>query len=89
VIQNGAFVTAHCHTKNSIKVSEFLTKEHWRKFPRDTKVGGATLTKLLVLVLGYAPGAAVLLPWLQLLPCRSRKKIVSMFCLFGREVRFK
>jgi len=46
-------------TRNSIKVSKFLSKERLDKVREDTKVGGATLTKLLGTSAWYAPGAAV------------------------------
>ena len=46
-------------TRNSIKVSNFLSKERLDKVREDTKVGGATLTKLLGTSAWYAPGAAV------------------------------
>ena len=46
-------------TRNSIKVSEFLSVERMNKVVQETKVGGATLTKLLGTSAWYAPGAAV------------------------------
>ena len=46
-------------TRNSIKVSEFISNERLEKVKQDTKVGGATLTKLLGTSAWYAPGAAV------------------------------
>ena len=46
-------------TRNSIKVSEFLSEERLEQVAADTKVGGATLTKLLGTSAWYAPGAAV------------------------------
>ncbi|MGB5555137.1 MAG: malate dehydrogenase [Flavobacteriaceae bacterium] len=46
-------------TRNSIKVSEFLTSDRLNQVSEDTKVGGATLTKLLGTSAWYAPGAAV------------------------------
>ena len=46
-------------TRNSIKVSNFLSEERLDKVREDTKVGGATLTKLLGTSAWYAPGAAV------------------------------
>ncbi len=51
-------LTAHA-TRNSIKVSEFLSEERLNQVKEDTKVGGATLTKLLGTSAWYAPGAAV------------------------------
>ena len=46
-------------TRNSIKVSEFISNERLEMVKQDTKVGGATLTKLLGTSAWYAPGAAV------------------------------
>jgi malate dehydrogenase len=46
-------------TRNSINVSEFLSNERLEQVKEDTKVGGATLTKLLGTSAWYAPGAAV------------------------------
>ncbi|SNR47533.1 malate dehydrogenase (NAD) [Lutibacter agarilyticus] len=45
--------------RNSVKVSEFLSEEKMQQVVEDTKVGGATLTKLLGTSAWYAPGAAV------------------------------
>ncbi|NNC61651.1 MAG: malate dehydrogenase [Eudoraea sp.] len=46
-------------TRNSVKVSEFLSADRLAQVVEDTKVGGATLTKLLGTSAWYAPGAAV------------------------------
>ena len=46
-------------TRNSVRVSEFLSKERLLKVLEDTKVGGATLTSMLGTSAWYAPGAAV------------------------------
>ncbi|MDP5100664.1 MAG: malate dehydrogenase, partial [Nonlabens sp.] len=46
-------------TRNSVPVSEFLSEERLAQVLEDTKVGGATLTKLLGTSAWYAPGAAV------------------------------
>ena len=46
-------------TRNSVKVSEFLSEDRLTQVVEDTKVGGATLTKLLGTSAWYAPGAAV------------------------------
>lgn len=51
-------LTSHA-TRNSIKVSEFLSEDRLNQVKEDTKVGGATLTKLLGTSAWYAPGAAV------------------------------
>jgi malate dehydrogenase len=46
-------------TRNSVPVSEFLSQEKMDYVREETKVGGATLTKLLGTSAWYAPGAAV------------------------------
>ena len=46
-------------TRNSIKVSNFLSDAQMESVVEETKVGGATLTKLLGTSAWYAPGAAV------------------------------
>lgn len=46
-------------TRNSVRVIEFLSEERLQQVSEDTKVGGATLTKLLGTSAWYAPGAAV------------------------------
>lgn len=46
-------------TRNSVLASEFLSEERLNQVLEDTKVGGATLTKLLGTSAWYAPGAAV------------------------------
>jgi malate dehydrogenase len=45
--------------RNSIPISKFLSEERIQQVLEDTKVGGATLTKLLGTSAWYAPGAAV------------------------------
>tara|TARA_B100000524_G_scaffold333634_1_gene221612 strand:- start:2290 stop:3216 length:927 start_codon:yes stop_codon:yes gene_type:complete len=46
-------------TRNSVNVSKFLSQDKLEKICEETKVGGATLTKLLGTSAWYAPGAAV------------------------------
>ncbi|MGY0407793.1 MAG: malate dehydrogenase [Polaribacter sp.] len=46
-------------TRNSVPVTEFISDERLTQVKEDTKVGGATLTKLLGTSAWYAPGAAV------------------------------
>ncbi|MGB0887566.1 MAG: malate dehydrogenase, partial [Vicingaceae bacterium] len=46
-------------TRNSVRVSEFLSEERMSEVVEATKVGGATLTGLLGTSAWYAPGAAV------------------------------
>ena len=46
-------------TRNSVRISEFLSNDRLEKVLNDTKVGGATLTSMLGTSAWYAPGAAV------------------------------
>ncbi|MGY6649072.1 malate dehydrogenase [Wenyingzhuangia sp. IMCC45574] len=46
-------------TRNSMRVSRFLDEEKLSEIAEATKVGGATLTKMLGTSAWYAPGAAV------------------------------
>ena len=46
-------------TRNSVPVSEFISDDRLTEVKEATKVGGATLTKLLGTSAWYAPGAAV------------------------------
>lgn len=46
-------------TRNSVPVSEFISNDRLEEVQEATKVGGATLTKLLGTSAWYAPGAAV------------------------------
>ena len=46
-------------TRNSIRVSNFLSNDRLEQVKQDTKVGGATLTSMLGTSAWYAPGAAV------------------------------
>ena len=55
----GMIPLARHATRNSVKVSEFLSDDRLNQVVEDTKVGGATLTKLLGTSAWYAPGAAV------------------------------
>lgn len=64
-------LTAHA-TRNSIKVSEFLSEGRLTQVAEDTKVGGATLTKLLGTSAWYAPGAAVS-AMVQAIACDQKK----------------
>ncbi len=64
-------LTRHA-TRNSIKVSEFLSRERLAKVAEETKVGGATLTGLLGTSAWYAPGAAVS-ALVQAIGCDQRK----------------
>ena len=75
-------LTSHA-TRNSIKVSEFLSKERLNQVKEDTKVGGATLTKLLGTSAWYAPGAAVS-GLVQAIAC-DQKKIFPCSTLLDGE----
>ncbi|MGJ8549811.1 malate dehydrogenase [Winogradskyella wichelsiae] len=70
-------------TRNSIKVSEFLSEERLTQVAEDTKVGGATLTKLLGTSAWYAPGAAVS-GLVQAIAC-DQKKIYPCSTLLDGE----
>jgi malate dehydrogenase len=59
-------------TRNSIRVSEFLSEDRLQQVAEDTKVGGATLTKLLGTSAWYAPGAAVS-ALVQAIACDQKK----------------
>ncbi len=59
-------------TRNSVKVSEFLSSDRMQQVVEDTKVGGATLTKLLGTSAWYAPGAAVS-SLVQAIACDQKK----------------
>ncbi|GLB53556.1 malate dehydrogenase [Neptunitalea chrysea] len=59
-------------TRNSIPVTEFLSEERLTQVKEDTKVGGATLTKLLGTSAWYAPGAAVS-ALVQAIACDQKK----------------
>lgn len=70
-------------TRNSVPVSEFLTEERLNQVKEDTKVGGATLTKLLGTSAWYAPGAAVS-AMVQAIAC-DQKKIFPCSVLLDGE----
>ena len=74
-------------TRNSINVSEFISQERLEQVKSDTKVGGATLTKLLGTSAWYAPGAAVS-GLVQAIAC-NQKKIFPCSVLLGGEYGLK
>jgi len=74
-------LTAHA-TRNSIKVTEFLSEERLNQVKEDTKVGGATLTKLLGTSAWYAPGAAVS-GLVQAIACDQKKMFPCSALLEG------
>lgn len=70
-------------TRNGVPVTAFLNEEKIQYVTEETKVGGATLTKLLGTSAWYAPGAAVSVMVQSIL---NDQKNDSMFCSFGRRV---
>ncbi len=74
-------LTAHA-TRNSVKVSEFLSEDRLNQVKEDTKVGGATLTKLLGTSAWYAPGAAVS-ALVQAIACDQKKMFPCSALLEG------
>ncbi len=69
-------------TRNGVPVSEFLTDEQKAYVIEETKVGGATLTKLLGTSAWYAPGAAVSVI-AQAIACDQKKMIPCSLMLHG------
>ena len=69
-------------TRNSIPVSAFLSEERLDQVSEDTKVGGATLTKLLGTSAWYAPGAAVS-AMVQAIACDQKKMFPCSALLEG------
>ncbi len=74
-------------TRNSVKVSEFLSADRLSQVVEDTKVGGATLTKLLGTSAWYAPGAAVS-ALVQAIAC-DQKKLFPCSVLLNGEYDLK
>ncbi|MCW9036964.1 MULTISPECIES: malate dehydrogenase [Altibacter] len=69
-------------TRNSVPVSKFISKERLQQVMEDTKVGGATLTKLLGTSAWYAPGAAVS-SLVQAIACDQKKMFPCSVMLEG------
>ena len=69
-------------TRNSIPVSAFLSEDRLNQVSEDTKVGGATLTKLLGTSAWYAPGAAVS-AMVQAIACDQKKMFPCSALLDG------
>lgn len=69
-------------TRNSVKVSTFLNNEQLQWVVEETKVGGATLTKLLGTSAWYAPGAAVS-SLVQAIACDQKKLFPCSVLLDG------
>ncbi|MBS3737890.1 malate dehydrogenase [Mesohalobacter halotolerans] len=69
-------------TRNSVRVTEFLPEDRLEQVKEDTKVGGATLTKLLGTSAWYAPGAAVS-SIVQAIACDQKKMFPCSTLLDG------
>lgn len=69
-------------TRNSVLASEFLSDTRLEQVMEDTKVGGATLTKLLGTSAWYAPGAAVS-SLVQAIACDQKKMFPCSVMLDG------
>ncbi|MTI41716.1 malate dehydrogenase [Fulvivirga lutimaris] len=69
-------------TRNSVPVSKFLSADQLTYVKEETKVGGATLTKLLGTSAWYAPGAAVS-AMVQAIACDTKKMFPSSCMLDG------
>lgn len=69
-------------TRNGVPVCEFLNEDQQKSVIEETKVGGATLTKLLGTSAWYAPGAAVSV-MVQSILCDQKKLIPSSLLLDG------
>jgi len=69
-------------TRNSVPVSEFISEARMEEVKEETKVGGATLTKLLGTSAWYAPGAAVS-ALVQAIACDQKKMFPCSAMLEG------
>ena len=69
-------------TRNSVPVSKFIEEGRLNQVMEDTKVGGATLTKLLGTSAWYAPGAAVS-GLVQAIACDQKKMYPCSVLLEG------
>lgn len=69
-------------TRNSVPVNAFLSQDKLDQVGEDTKVGGATLTKLLGTSAWYAPGAAVS-ALVQAIACDQKKMFPCSVLLEG------
>lgn len=89
---DGMVIAAHSDTgmlpltrlasRNGVPVSQFLSEEQIAYVTEETKVGGATLTKLLGTSAWYAPGAAVS-TLVQSIACDQKKMIPCSLLLEG------
>ncbi len=69
-------------TRNGVPVFQFLSEDRLNTVKEDTKVGGATLTKLLGTSAWYAPGAAVS-SMVQAIACDQKKMFPCSVMLEG------
>jgi len=69
-------------SRNSVRVTEFLSEERLAQVAADTKVGGATLTGMLGTSAWYAPGAAVS-SMVQAIACDQKKMFPCSALLEG------
>lgn len=69
-------------SRNSVPVSKFISEDRLNQVKEDTKVGGATLTKLLGTSAWYAPGAAVS-GLVQAIACDQKKMFPCSTLLEG------
>ncbi len=74
-------------TRNGVPVAEYLKADRLKQVLEDTKVGGATLTKLLGTSAWYAPGAAVS-SLVQAIAC-DQKKVFPCSVMLEGEYGFK
>ena len=69
-------------TRNSIRVSDLISEKRLNQVAEETKIGGATLTKLLGTSAWYAPGAAVS-SLVQSIACNQKKVFPCSVMLNG------
>lgn len=69
-------------TRNSISITKLLSEDRISQIAEDTKVGGATLTKMLGTSAWYAPGAAVS-ALVQAIACDQKKMFPCSTLLSG------
>ena len=69
-------------TRNGIRISELISEKRLNQVAEETKIGGATLTKLLGTSAWYAPGAAVS-SLVQSIACNHKKVFPCSVMLNG------
>ena len=75
-------LTRHA-TRNSVNINNFLSDERIKEIAAETRVGGATLTKMLGTSAWYAPGAAVS-SIVQAIACDQKKMFPCSTFLNGQ-----